>query len=67
MTEQKFCGAEGHEQEGRNYETVRTVRTSNVCPSITDSTLGLHEIAPSWTSESNLVTHLRGKNSISKK
>jgi hypothetical protein len=32
MTEQKFCGTGGEEQKGRDYETVRIEKTSNVCP-----------------------------------
>lgn len=36
MTEQKCCGTESKEQKGRDYETVRIEKTSNVCPMCED-------------------------------
>ncbi len=32
MREQEYCGTEGGEQKGRDYETVQIEKTSNVCP-----------------------------------
>jgi hypothetical protein len=32
MTEQNICGTEAVKQKGRDYETVRIERASNVCP-----------------------------------
>lgn len=36
MTEQKCFGTQGGEQKGRDYETVRIEKTSNVCPMCED-------------------------------
>jgi uncharacterized metal-binding protein len=36
VTEQKCCVTEGEEQKGRDYETVRIEKTSNVCPMCED-------------------------------
>ena len=36
MTEQKRCGNKGEKQEGRDYETIRIEKTSNVCPMCED-------------------------------
>jgi len=36
MTQQKRCGNKGEKQEGRDYETIRIEKTSNVCPMCED-------------------------------